>query len=209
MNYIYDIYINFQNNYYDFYEWNKKDKIIHIKKIPIFKISTQILSNLKKNKIKIDKTFLKKIENETKTFNNKNILYSSIFSDGKDIICINFTKEGINKQKSAITIDKQEDLINIVKNKKNKTIKYKLLTNNCKNTFQTRFEKENEESLLKIITNMYKNKKIQPIKYIYLECFGKNENDINKATKKIKKEIIKTNDNFYKIANILKLLNQK
>ena len=33
MEYIYDIVLNFQDNYYDFYEWQKKDKIIPIKVI--------------------------------------------------------------------------------------------------------------------------------------------------------------------------------
>ena len=33
MNYIYDIYLNLNKNLYDFYEWNKSDNIIHIKKI--------------------------------------------------------------------------------------------------------------------------------------------------------------------------------
>ncbi len=32
MEYVYDIVLNFRDKYYDFYEWNKKDKIINIKK---------------------------------------------------------------------------------------------------------------------------------------------------------------------------------
>ena len=39
MNYIYDIYLNFNNQLYDFFDWNKSDKLIHIKSIPIIKIS--------------------------------------------------------------------------------------------------------------------------------------------------------------------------
>lgn len=31
MNYIYDIYLNFNEVAYDFFEWNKNDKITHIK----------------------------------------------------------------------------------------------------------------------------------------------------------------------------------
>ena len=41
MNYIYDILLNFQNEYYDFFEWNTNDQITHIKKIPIIKVSNE------------------------------------------------------------------------------------------------------------------------------------------------------------------------
>ena len=36
MDYIYDIVLNFQNDYYDFYEWKQSNKIINVKKIIIF-----------------------------------------------------------------------------------------------------------------------------------------------------------------------------
>ena len=37
MEYVYDIVLNFMDKYYDYYEWKKKDRIINIKKIPLFK----------------------------------------------------------------------------------------------------------------------------------------------------------------------------
>ena len=206
MNYTYDIYINFQNSFFDFYEWNKNDKIIYIKKIPIFKVSSKTLHNLKNNKTIVDESFIKKIENKTKIVKDKQLKYCAIISDEKDIVGINFTKNGINRQKSSIRIEDQEKIINTIKKQKINTIKYKTIIKN-KITFQTRLEKTNENILLKKINNIHKNNKNQIINYIYLECFGKKEKDINKATKKIKKEITKTNDNFYKIVNILKLIN--
>lgn len=206
MNYTYDIYINFQNSFFDFYEWNKNDKIIYIKKIPIFRVSSKTLHNLKNNKIIVDESFIKKIENKTKIVKDKQLKYCAIISDEKDIVGINFTKNGINRQKSSIRIEDQEKIINTIKKQKINTIKYKTIIKN-KITFQTRLEKTNENILLKKINNIHKNNKNQIINYIYLECFGKKEKDINKATKKIKKEITKTNDNFYKIVNILKLIN--
>ena len=35
MDYIYDIVLNFHENYYEFYEWKSSDKIINVKKITI------------------------------------------------------------------------------------------------------------------------------------------------------------------------------
>ena len=46
MNYIYDIVINLNQQYYDFFEWNQNDVVYHIRKIPIFKIESQDFLNL-------------------------------------------------------------------------------------------------------------------------------------------------------------------
>ena len=39
MTYIYDILLNFKEELIEFYDWNKNDNIIHIRKIPLLKIS--------------------------------------------------------------------------------------------------------------------------------------------------------------------------
>ena len=53
MNYIYDILLNFNDIYYDFYEWNISDNIEHIRKIPLFKISIKDMITIKNNYIKL------------------------------------------------------------------------------------------------------------------------------------------------------------
>ena len=52
MNYIYDIYLNFNNIPYDFFEWNKNDNLIHLKKIPIYKVKTEVFNLMYSNNIK-------------------------------------------------------------------------------------------------------------------------------------------------------------
>ncbi len=209
MNYIYDTYLNFNKVFYDFYEWNHTDKIIHIRKIPIIKIATQDFYNIKNNEIKITKEFLNKINNKAEPFNkSKELNYSAIFSDGKDIAAIKFNKNGLNYMKSALYIDEQEEIISIIKKQKEYKIKYKILKRH-KNIFKTRFELENQKYILKELNKIYIKNDYQKINYICLECFRKKEKNINEAIKKIKKEIIKENDNFHKIFNIFKTINQK
>ena len=65
MNYIYDIYLNFNKDLYDFFDWNKNDKLIHIKKIPIFKISEENFKMYVHNSIIINNTFLNSVYNKT------------------------------------------------------------------------------------------------------------------------------------------------
>ena len=58
MNYIYDILLNFNNYAYDIFEWNKDDKIVHLRKIPLIKLKSNDLFNLVNKKILFDKDFL-------------------------------------------------------------------------------------------------------------------------------------------------------
>ena len=66
MNYIYDIILNFQDNYYQFFEWRHKDKIKNIMKIPVYRVSNKDILILKNNKVKIDEVFLNKIRQDNK-----------------------------------------------------------------------------------------------------------------------------------------------
>ena len=61
MNYIYDIVLNFQDNYYNFFEWNRDDKIKNILKIPLYRVTDEDIKILKNNKIKVDKKLIDKI----------------------------------------------------------------------------------------------------------------------------------------------------
>ena len=57
MNYIYDILANFNNIYYDFFDWNESDNIIHIKKVPIVRVDSDFFNNVKFNDVLVDIRF--------------------------------------------------------------------------------------------------------------------------------------------------------
>ena len=84
MNYIYDVLCNFQNVYYDFYDWNKTDDILRIRKIPIIKVNDEVYLDLKNNNVKVSYDFLENIKNKTEVFKNKyidKINYSCIIAN--------------------------------------------------------------------------------------------------------------------------------
>lgn len=197
MKYIYNLKLNFNNKFYEFYEWKKEDILTHIKKIPAYKITDKDMYNLKYNYIKIDKEFFK---------NKKNII--CIFFSNNTLVAIKFNNKGINKLKSDINIENQEDIINLLNNQKTIKLTYKVLKKE-KTEFKTRLEIENTKILIKKLTKIYSNKEYDKINYIYLECFNNLSNSLEDKYKKIKKEIVQGNDNFYKIFNILKLISQK
>ena len=46
MTYIYDIVLNFNNDFYEFYEWDKNDNLTLIKKIPLIKVESDFLDKV-------------------------------------------------------------------------------------------------------------------------------------------------------------------
>ena len=73
MNYIYDILLNFNDteNYFEFYEWKEDDIFEHIKKIPIVRISKEIMFDFLTSKIKVSSIFLESIKGNTISYKNK------------------------------------------------------------------------------------------------------------------------------------------
>ena len=81
MTYIYDVLLNFtEERLIEFYEWNQTDIIENIKKIPIFRISSNQLNDLLSYNIKLDKQILAKIKNQTSTYKRTTDLeYTALF----------------------------------------------------------------------------------------------------------------------------------
>ena len=215
MNYIYDVILNFQKEYYDFYEWNKNDNIYHMRKIPIIKINNKQFFEIKNNTIRFD-------EETLKFFNTKNILAERfkknsiskirntiILGNEYEALAIKLNKNGLINFKSALLPDEQDDVIEILKFQKEFKLNYQIIHNQKTNNFKTRFELENEKFIMNELNKIYNEKNIQKLNYLCLECFNKPEKNINEAYKKLKKEIKKANSNFQKIYEIFKISKQK
>ena len=197
MNYIYDILLDFNEKYYDFYEWD--DNVIHVKKIPSIKVSDEQMKVIFDNKVKIE---LNNIFNKTEVFNNKNInaciIYCSKFAIG-----IKIDKTGLVIERSSLLFDDLEDILESDNEITNLNIEI--------------IEKLNEKLLIKEddyinsfinkeIEKLIKNKEFSKLKYIYYECFNYKEEKIEKVIDKLNK-VVKNNyfDYGNKIYNILKL----
>jgi hypothetical protein len=212
MNYIYDILVNFQKKYYDFYEWNQDDKITHLRKAPIFKISNNDLNIIKNQRIKFDNTFLKSIYNKTENFKENNInklKYVCLITSNQETIAIKLNKEGYINEKSSLAIDENEDAIEAMHFQKEIKINYQIINKETQYNFKTRFELENEKFITDELIKIYNQRNYQKLSYICLECFGKPESNINKAFDKIQNEIKKTNENYHKIFDFFKMTSPK
>ena len=110
MKYVYDIILNFNDNYFEFYDWNKKDEITEIRKIPIFKVSNQVLYEIKNYTVQFDDLFISKIKNKTEYFSGRIIKLETAFliTDGLDVIAI---KIGKKLKYSSLQINEELDIL--------------------------------------------------------------------------------------------------
>ena len=184
MNYIYDVLLNFNEKYYDFYEWD--EHIIHIKKIPFIKISDEQMNIIYNNKVKINNINL-----------NTFIIYCSEF-----VMAIKLNKKGIVIERSSLLFEDSDEVLS-----ENKSIK-KLDIDILKPIKHSLITKEDYDLKKYVIREIEKNindKNYSFLLYIYYECFNTKETNINKVINKLKriiKEDVFINEKIY---NILKL----
>lgn len=200
MTYIYDIVLNFTDcYYYDFFEWEKKDNIINIKRIPIYHVNKETIYDFINYKIRIDKNFLKEIDNQSiflrKDRNKYN--YSVILSSGEKSIGICLNDLGNVIYKSSMLLDEEIDANRIANKEKIISIKYKkynLLKNNV-----LRCDIDKKNTIIKELNNIINNKEYDKLKYIYYEI----TNDVSDNYNNIYNKLIKNIDNNISAYNIL------
>lgn len=188
MNYIYDILLNFKEELYDFFDWNGCDNIMHIRKIPLFKIDSEDLFNIKNNIIELDTTFLEKIKNKTEVFSSKNIRnleYACLFSDGYYTLGLQIQDKKIKK--SSLLIDEELEVLDTTLRMEKLELNYKIIKSVDINNFKTRRELEVEKYVKKEIKKISKEE--EKLKYIYYECFNEKEENKDKILLKLETEI--------------------
>lgn len=198
MNYIYDIVLNFQDKYYEFFEWRKEDKIKNIAKIPLYKVNNNDLFNLKYNKIKIDENLLNIIKEDSK----KNQKIICLVSNELNSIALLFDEEGNLIKRSSLIFEEEEEVNDYVKKLPLTQINYiENIEQNIEN--KLRIEIEKKDNLINYITN---NNDILKLKYLYYEYFEEECNNITIIKKSLLKEINKEwttkQNNLYKLTNM-------
>ena len=194
MTYIYDVTLNFNEVLYDFFEWNNNDNLIHVRKIPIFKVSNENFLNMLMYEVQLSDDILKKIKDKTDSYGKKTKSFTSCLIRNEDnIIALKFDDNGISKQVSSIIIEEELDILEI-RVKLTKSFEYKTLTKR-KFLTSTRYDSLNRTYLQNQINNLSIDNDREKIKYLYFEYFGKYINDEKTALNKLKKEVIKDNYN--------------
>ena len=116
MNYIYDIVLNFNKEYYSFYEWNRKDNIINVKKIPLFLVDNECFNIMKYDNVCVSKDFINVIRDKTYTYTRSKLGPSLLISNEKEVIAIMFNENGNLIKRSSLTLDEEEEVLDEIVN---------------------------------------------------------------------------------------------
>lgn len=198
MNYTYDIFLNFNKTYYDFFEWNNNDLFIHFKKIPVIKVNHKTLGDVMTYKINL-KTSL---NTESEIYSKKGIIKRNnyfIIADDKNAIGVEIDNNLNIINLSSLVPDEEMDAIDAGKKIKIVKLDYSKENKKIKNKFKTRQTIEKEKYIKNKLQNIYNKKEYDLLEYIYYECNGK-ELDNTKIKDFLNKDI----DKLY---NILKIIN--
>ena len=210
MNYIYDIVLNFNSNYYEFYEWNKNDNILNIRKIPTFKVDNQTYYDFKFNDITVKNDFLKLIEDETSIYLGNTNKYMCIITNSKEAIGIMFNKNGLIIKKSSLIIDEENEVLELAYDIENTRIDYQVNRVCKKMRLISRSEGEKKKKIINNLNHLFKINNYELIRYIYYDAFLKDEKDVNKIYDELI-NVINKNETIYinRISSILELISNR
>ena len=206
----YDILINPKKFAYDFYEWDSEDEIKHIKKILCFKVNKKTIIDFAENDVRVEQEFLKKIENKTEVFGNrdiKKINYACILFCNLECMCFLFDNAGKTLGRSKLLFDEADDIISSGKNKTETIINYKVLSSLERKKNYTRKEIKDINRICDYINKLSVSNKEDELKYLYYECFKKEEN-FEQMVLELKQNLNNGNFNIInKIDFLLKIIN--
>jgi len=204
MNYIYDIVLNFNRDFYEFFQWKKGDKIINVKKIPAFRVNSDNLRSLKYNIVKVNKSFLDKIYDLTLFYSKMDYKYMCLVSDTNESVGLMFDKDGKLIKRSSLVFDEEEEVNEEVDREDEVSIEY--IENKHRDIeIIPRIEKEKRDYLFKFVNNLDIEKDDIILRYMYYDYFEKEEEDSSKIKRVIINEINNDFSDKNKLYNLVRV----
>lgn len=203
MTYIYDVLLNFtdQNHIIEFFEWQDKDILEHIKKILLLRITPKQMDDITNYKIEVSQELLAKIKNKTQLYKReKTLKYSALFTDLNKIIALEFNEEGEVIARSGLLLDEEDDIISECSDLKEEEFTYTKKEKLSPKLFLTRNELFKRKYLIAEINSIYESKNLDKLSYLYQELYGKDNLNIEAKYKKILTEL---EENYSSIHNNL------
>lgn len=213
MNYIYDILLNFQQDFYEFYEWNLNDDIAHIRKIPLYKISSDDLYKIRTGSVRVSTSFLCTIFNKTEIFTSRNVKaipYACLFSDDNTCCAVMFDENGNLLSRSSLLLDEENEVLEVVLKLDIDSIDFEICHEGVMNNFFTRKEQAIGKYIQNEMHKLIQEDDVSKLKYLYYECFDEKEENRDVILSRIQKELSTHFDQVYlSIYNFLKLTSIK
>lgn len=208
MNYVYDILSNFNQELYDFYDWDKNDNFTHLRKVPSFRVSKEVLVDLMFKKVKIKGNLLKLIKDKTQVFTKEGvdvIEYCFIVSDSVNSLGVILDEDGVIYKRSKFLVSEELEINKCLKTSKIYNVEYNLLSSKTHYSNMTR----NEEKVTSLILNELEliMDSTDKIDYLYYEWFNTNKgkNKYKKLVSSIKSSYTSKHEYILELLNLLKI----
>lgn len=208
MNYVYDILSNFNQELYDFYDWDKNDNFTHLRKVPSFRVSKEVLVDLMFKKVKIKGNLLKLIKDKTQVFTKEGvdvIEYCFIISDSVNALGVILDEDGVIYKRSKFLVSEELEINKCLKTSKIYNVEYNLLSSKTHYSNMTR----NEEKVTNLILSELEliMDSTDKIDYLYYEWFNTNKgkNKYKKLVSSIKSSYTSKHEYILELLNLLKI----
>ncbi len=209
MSYVYDIVLNFNNEYYDFYEWKKDDLIYHIKRINLIKVNSKLYNEILDNIVIFNDEFLLSIFNKCEYYNSRkidSIPYAFILTDSYRAVALLLDSNGKTIKYSSLLLNEEEDILDLCYKLGDVNINYKLVRKREKNENLTRLEKNVIKYIKKDLKINYKKRDLNKLKYLYYEYFNKQSDDLYVIYQELINELDQNfNAKHYELYDLIKL----
>ena len=198
MSYVYDITLNFNSDYYEFYEWKKDDVIYHIKKIKLVLVDSNIYNDIFDNIVTFDNEFMLSMYNKCEYYTNRkteNLSYAFLLDKTGKVI-----------KYSSLLLDEEEEVLDICYKLGEIKLNYHIDKERNKNDFKTRDEINIIRYIKKDLMNNYNNNNISKLKYLYYEYFNKQSDNVDLIYQELLNELNKNiGKKHYDLYNLIKL----
>ena len=206
MIYIYDVLINLNEEMFDFYDWEEYDSFLHVRRVPMYKVNTNVIYDFSSKKVKIDDVVLASIKDKTQVFSSRNIeviSYGAVFTDGNNAVMIEFDEKGYSKRKSKFLVNEEMEILDVSKSMKVSNMHYNIINNKVKRNVMLRSEKKQLDLILSELENIKDDR--EKISYLYYEWFDKSdgENKYEKLVNDLKKSFTSKHLEILDVLNLL------
>ena len=205
MNYIYDIILNFNEEFYDFYEWKNNDNVINVRKIPVLKVDENTYVSLRNNRVQVSMETIDSLKKNFSLYNEKiegNII--CLITNGMSAFGIMFNNNGYLIKRSSMLFDEEEEVIDESENIKEVKIDF-IKNEKQKSNNISRIVKEKQKFIKDYISSVDDE---LTLKYIYYDYFEKEENKNNIKEILLSEINSEWNSKLSKLYDLTKLLNK-
>lgn len=191
---------------YEFYEWEEKDNVEFIKKIPLFRVTTECLKDNLKYQTKFDSSLVEQIKEKTIVKGSaENNLNTFILSDTKNALALEVNEEGRVVSRSKLLPSDELNLSEVMFTMKESTLHYEKLEK-YQNSKTLRQIREIKKLIQHEIDTLYEEKNESKLKYLYYEWMNRNDNNIDTIYKEMTSSLQKGYDeNLKRVYDFIKL----